>query len=95
MPSTSSGTGSVFSKKTTSAFDRLRHRSLWMFDFYINLSEKKPFMYIEKLFTHVWRIGVPEPVEGTFILMEMRHTVPELAEGSGTRMIFTDKFDAD
>ena len=67
-----------------------------MFDFYINLSEKKSFMYIEKLLTHVWRIGVPEPVEGTFILMEMCHTVPELVEGSGTRMtlmqqIFTDK----
>ena len=55
-------------------------------------------MYFEKLLTHVWRIGreVPEPVEGTLILMEMRHPVPELAEGSRTRMtliqqIITDK----
>ena len=42
-------------------------------------------MYFEKLLTHVCRIGreaeVPEPVEGTLILMDMRDPVPELAEG--------------
>ena len=68
-------------KKTTCAFDKLRHQSLRMFDFYINLSEKKSFVYIEKLLTHVWRIGVPEPVEGTLIIMVMSAPVPEPAEG--------------
>ena len=64
----------------------------WMIDFYINLSDSKKLFYIFRkiiitcLENRQRGKEVPEPVEGTFILMEMRHPMPELAEGSRTRM---------